>query len=191
LSLYVSHTAIGGNIDAFLARVAAAESQAQSHFNDVTHDIDHMGPMIFEDVHALSQAHSKTLNDVLSACLQRASQHAYGDLLKSCLEVLLEFCNLIGDLVSRKIEESEAEVKLGALWERWKGKVSVLTKALHKLADKGVTNVHMTGVSHSIAGSDSGIEKSLPVASGGVEALVDLLTRLDFSDWWKKVPLSK
>lgn len=117
---------MSGNIDAFLARVAAAESQSRLHSEtEVSHN-EHREPLIFEDVHALSQAHSKTLNDVLSACLQRASQQAYGDLLKSCLDVLLEFCTLIGDLVSRRIDETEAETKLRVLWERWRSKVSVL-----------------------------------------------------------------
>lgn len=125
MSSYVSYTAIGGNIDAFLAKVAAAESQAQAHSEDAAYDNERLEPMIFEDVHALSQAHSKSLNDVLSACLQRASQQAYGDLLKSCLEVLLEFCALIGDLVSLRVEESKAVVKLGSLWERWRSKVSI------------------------------------------------------------------
>ncbi|KLO17438.1 hypothetical protein SCHPADRAFT_846666 [Schizopora paradoxa] len=191
LSSYVSNTAISGNIDAFLARVAAAESQSRSQSENEASENEHFEPLMFEDVHALADAHSKMLNDILSACLQRASQHAYGDLLTSCLEVLLEFCTLIGDLVSRRIDESETAAKLRVLWERWRGKVSVLAKALHKLADKGVASVHVSSVSHSALGIDGAPEKSLPVPAGGVEALADLLIRLDFSDWWKNLPLSK
>lgn len=54
-----------------------------------------------------------------------------------------------------------------------------------------MTGVHTPFTSHPSFGVDGGAEKHLPDAVGGVEALADLLIRLDFSDWWKNLPLSK
>lgn len=115
LSSYVYDTAIGGNVNAFLARIALAERSA-----------DFTMPGVFSDVFSLMKAHDRVLDDVLSACLLRSSQRAFGDLLRSCLDVLLEFGMLVGERARGRVDDVRAAAGLEELHARFRAKMSVL-----------------------------------------------------------------
>lgn len=98
LSRYVFDTAIGGNFDPFLARLAPGSSPT-------THD---GRPYGFSDVFALAASHSVLLDDILSACLLRSGQRAVGELLRSSLELVLEFTIVVGELHRGQMQEYQA-----------------------------------------------------------------------------------
>lgn len=113
LSTYIYDTAIGGNFDAFLLRITACREIPDA-------------PSGFRDVFALAECHSSVLDDILSACLLRSTQRAAGDLLRGTLEVVLEFCVLVGDLKDGRMVEYQASPILGALYASLRKKVSAL-----------------------------------------------------------------
>jgi hypothetical protein len=113
LSTYIYDTAIGGNFDAFLLRITACRETPNA-------------PSGFRDVFALAECHSSVLDDILSACLLRSSQRGGGDLLRGTLEVVLEFCVLVGDLKDGRMAEYQASPVLDALYASFREKVSAL-----------------------------------------------------------------
>ncbi|KAG2123619.1 Spc98 family-domain-containing protein [Suillus cothurnatus] len=73
LSAYIFDVAIGGNFDAFPARITACRWGTSSEFTDVF---------------SVADTHSAVLNDNLSTCLMRSAQRAAGDLLRGSLELI-------------------------------------------------------------------------------------------------------
>lgn len=113
-------TAIGGNFDAFLARLSLG-----------THcDMDDTKKSGFPDVFALASTHSTVLDNILSACLLRSGQKAAGDLLRGALELVLELGILAGDLRRRRLEEYQAAPLLEDLCDKFRSKMSTLVSGL-------------------------------------------------------------
>lgn len=117
LSAYVYDTAIGGNIDAFLARLMLSETS-----------LDLSKSSAFPDVFSLARYHSKVMDDILSACLLRSGQRAVGDLMRGCLEILLDLGVLIGELSRGRMQEYEAAPRLEDLYEQFLGKMMALVR---------------------------------------------------------------
>lgn len=113
LSSYVFDTAIGGNVNPFLARLAPLTADQTP---------------VFPDVFALAKAHSMLMDDVLTACLLRTAQRAAGDLLRQVLELVLEFAVLVGDLKTERFKEYEAALMLEDLAGRFLGRMSALVR---------------------------------------------------------------
>jgi hypothetical protein len=113
LSEYVFDTAIGGNFDPFLARLAEDDSQ---------------GRPAFSDVFALARAHSALMDDVLSACLLRTAQRAAGDLLRQALELVLELAVLVGELKTGRLQEYQAAPLLADLAPKFRTKMAALVR---------------------------------------------------------------
>ncbi|KAJ6587217.1 gamma-tubulin complex, DGRIP91/SPC98 component protein [Mycena vulgaris] len=109
LSHYVFATAIGGNLDPFLARLSLADTR-------------------FPDVFALARAHAALLDDVLSACLLRGAQRAAGDVLRQALELVLELAVLVGARRTGRLEEYEAAPQLADLAARFRAKMRALVR---------------------------------------------------------------
>lgn len=115
LSSYVYDVAIGSNFDAFLFKLEKSDdvdSDGESH--------------TFRDVFSLAEAHSKLLDDILSACLMRSSQKPVGDLLRSILDIVLEFGILMSDLHQGRIQEYQAVGPLEDLHASFRKKMIVL-----------------------------------------------------------------
>lgn len=113
LSTYIYDTAIGGNFDALLLRITACRESPDA-------------PSAFRDVFALAEYHSSVLDDILSACLLRSTQRAAGDLLRGTLELVLEFCVLVGDLKDGRMAEYQVSPMLDALYASFRKRVSAL-----------------------------------------------------------------
>lgn len=115
LSGYVFDTAIGGNFDPFLAQLSGQESgtglgsEADPAANGAR----------FSDVFELAQRHSALLDDILSACLLRSGQRGVGDLLRHCLELVLEFTIVVGELHRGRIEEYQAAPMIEELFKKF------------------------------------------------------------------------
>lgn len=109
LSSYVFDTAIGGNFDAFLARLSNPQRGAG-----------------FSDVFAVADAHSDVLDHILSACLLRSGQRAVGDLLRGALEIVLELGVLAGERQRGRLEEYQAAPLLDDLYTSFRRKMSTL-----------------------------------------------------------------
>ncbi|KAJ7187937.1 gamma-tubulin complex, DGRIP91/SPC98 component protein [Mycena filopes] len=165
LSEYVFDTAIGGNFDPFLVRLAPPPP--------FTPDSSNLNAPEFSDVFALAKAHSELLDDVLSACLLRSGQRGAGDLLRQALELVLELAILVGDLKTGRMEEYRAAPLLEELTGRFRGKMRALVKALKVLVDKGVSPEAEAGVPAQREGRKP---------TGGTRALAHLLESL--SEWW-------
>lgn len=120
LVAYVFDTAIGGNFDAFLARLSHRTSQTSDKENNPG----------FADVFALANAHSAVLDHILSACLLRSGQKAVGDLLRGTLEIVLELGILAGDLKRGRLEEYRAAPLLEGLYDKFRNKMSTLVSDL-------------------------------------------------------------
>ncbi|KAL5501049.1 hypothetical protein ACEPAH_9436 [Sanghuangporus vaninii] len=168
-SAYVADTAIRGNIDPFIACVRYAEVAATS-------PSEYIGP--FADVYALMQRHSRVLDSVLAACLLRGAQRTVGDILRTLLEVILEFSVLVGNayrvevsgIRNRAFDEERAARRVEALFAKFCKTRYALVKALRKIAERGSKPFTKESAGPS--------REKLPPSSGGMEALIDLLLRI-------------
>ena len=120
ISSYIFDTAIRGNFDAFLLQIRPPD-QADGNLPDST-------STSFDDVFALSDLHSSVMDDILSACLLRSAQRAVGDLLRSCLELVLDLCILAGELKRKRLEEYRAAPLLEDLFTAFRSKVTSLVR---------------------------------------------------------------
>ncbi|KAL1942658.1 hypothetical protein VTO73DRAFT_4898 [Trametes versicolor] len=196
LSAYVYDVAIGSNVDAFLARLPAArqppsaphiiptsssgDTLRQSAFGRPPHGDDDEDAA-FADVFSLAEHHSRVLDDVLSACLLRSGQKAVGDLLRQCMELVLELGVLAGELKDGHAEEYEAALALEEVWGRFRAKMTMFVKVLKALVERE-------------ADSSGLVLSEIPLhmmqghrrVSGTTANLHQLLLRLNMSDWWTK-----
>ncbi|TFY64668.1 hypothetical protein EVJ58_g2472 [Rhodofomes roseus] len=170
LSSYIYDRAIGFRFDAFLAKLtvpvdgtAEAESKPQHGFSDVF---------------ALAEYHSAVLDDILSACLLRSGQKAVGDVLRGCLELVLELAVLAGDRYRGRLEEYQAAPLLEDVWERFRKKMLTLIKVLRALVERG------SGTSREAVEDVAAQLANLSRLDGVTGSLHDLVTRLDVADWW-------
>lgn len=135
LSSYVYDIAIGSNMDAFLGRLAAASSvdsdsrdaglAASTSSDRPTHE-----RAAFADVFSLAEFHSRVLDDILSSCLLRSGQKAVGDILRGCMELVLELGVFAGEIRDGNLEEYEAAPILEELWGRFRAKMSTFVSFL-------------------------------------------------------------
>ncbi|KAG1826425.1 Spc98 family-domain-containing protein [Suillus variegatus] len=167
LSAYIFDVAIGGNFDAFLARITACRLGTSSEFTDVF---------------SLAEAHSAVLNDILSACLMRSAQRAAGDLLRGSLELILELCVMIGDLNDGRLQEYQASSALDVLFAAFRNKISTLIKVLEVLLEKDLKSSQRQELLLALQE-----QSDVRHAPGGVEALRHLILRLDINEWWKNL----
>ncbi|KAI8993788.1 Spc98 family-domain-containing protein [Trametes punicea] len=192
LSSYVYDVAIGSNMDAFLARLSADRhssypaTHAAMDQENLTASAaglgrNHKQMTGFADVFELAERHSRVLDDILSCCLLRSGQKAVGDILRQCMEIVLELGILAGDLKDGHLEEYEAAPALEELWDRFHARMTTFVKVLKALVEKEADN---SGLMHS----------DIPLhmlhahrkVSGTTANLHQLLMRLDMSDWWTK-----
>ena len=127
LASYVYDVAICSNIDSLLARLAAASSAPSlpcslSASASAPGSAD--GAAAFADVFALGAHHARVLDDVLSACLLRSGQKAVGDLLRGCMELVLELGVLAAARRDGALEEYAAAPALEELWGRFRTRMS-------------------------------------------------------------------
>ncbi|KAI6021324.1 Spc98 family-domain-containing protein [Pisolithus microcarpus] len=165
LLTYVYDVAIGGNFDAFLSQIAACRERMPS--NDF-HE--------FRDVFALSEFHSSVLNDILSACLLRSSQRAVGDILRSAMELVLEFCVFVTEPGTAQSDHTIGS-KLCTLYGAFRKKVVTLVEALDALLEKDAKLPQET------VPLVLGVADERRVPPGGTESLRYLLARLDLGNW--------
>lgn len=112
LCSYVYDTAIRRHFDSLLLEISTAkEGRTGQQFSDV-----------FE----LARYHSDVLDNILIACLLRSGQKAAGDALRVCLETVMEFGILVGELSRGRMEEYQAKSTLEALYSAFKRRVSRL-----------------------------------------------------------------
>ncbi|KAI0674988.1 Spc98 family-domain-containing protein [Trametes maxima] len=189
LSSYVYDVAIGSNMDAFLSRLTLPSTRFPPVDADArplrTSALEHEGGdrefAGFADVFGLAEHHSRVLDDILSSCLLRSGQKAVGDILRRCMELVLELGILAGDLKDGHLEEYEAAPALEELWERYRTKMTTFVKVLKALVEKE-------------ADSSGLVLSDIPLhmmqghkrVSGTTANLHQLLLRLNMSDWWTK-----
>uniref|UniRef100_A0A0W0F116 Spindle pole body component n=1 Tax=Moniliophthora roreri TaxID=221103 RepID=A0A0W0F116_MONRR len=106
LSEYVYDTAIGGNFVPFLDKVCEG------------------GTAHFSDVFSLAESHSETMNDILTACLVRTNLRVSATLLRDCLNTILEFAVVIGELFRGRLQEYEAAPMIDDLFTRFRKKTA-------------------------------------------------------------------
>jgi hypothetical protein len=112
LSGYIFDTAIGGNFDPFLARLSAENEKAHG----------------FSDVFEVAERHSALLDDILSACLLRSGQRGIGDVLRHCLELVLEFTIVVGELHRERVQEYQAASMIEDIFKRFCKKMIILVR---------------------------------------------------------------
>ncbi|KAF9268640.1 hypothetical protein L218DRAFT_969958 [Marasmius fiardii PR-910] len=161
LSGYIYDTAISGNYGPFLNKLRP----------------DEQAP--FPDVFSLAEAHSDMMDDILAACLMRTSQRVAGSHLRECLNIILKFAIVVGELHRGRLKEYEASVVMEDLFNRFRKRMTSLVKALRTMLEKSMDPSTLAGASWT------GSLVQGPV--GGTEALFHLLTHLDFGDWWSKL----
>ncbi|KAF4620414.1 hypothetical protein D9613_000179 [Agrocybe pediades] len=166
LSGYVYETAIGGNFEPFLERLSSDSDASNEGYNQ------------FNDVFELADRHSAVLDDILSACLLRSGQRGVGDLLRHCLEIVLEFTIVVGELHRGRIQEYQAAPMIEELHQKFCAKMTALTRVLKGIVEKGPSS---SSSPLFIAPSDGGHRPT-----GGLEALHHLLLRIDLRDWWNR-----
>lgn len=121
ISTYVFDTAIRGNFDVLLSRLSSTATPGNESFSDVFTLADH---------------HSSVMDDILSACLLRSGQKAAGDLLRGCLEYVLDLCNLAGMRRENRREEYEAAPMLEDLYNAFDSRMTTLVKVLRGVVEK-------------------------------------------------------
>ena len=95
------------------------------------------------------------LDDILSACLLRSGQKAVGDVLRACLELVLELAVLAGDRYRGRLEEYQAAPLLEDLWERFRKRMATLVclVQLSVLLDAYAEDVLLDQGSASVGGA--------------------------------------
>ncbi|KAF8971184.1 gamma-tubulin complex, DGRIP91/SPC98 component protein [Flammula alnicola] len=176
LSGYVFDTAIGGNFDPFLARLSPDGANPSSSDPSSGWGANESSAG-FSDVFELAQRHSALLDDILSACLLRSGQRGVGDLLRQCLELVLEFTIVVGELHRGRIQEYQAAPMVEELFRKFCVKMTTFTKVLKGLVDKSPSSSILSLETYSGTGRRP---------TGGLDALYHLLVRLDLTDWWSK-----
>lgn len=119
VSTLLTHTydaAIGGNFDAFLARIELAEQSESFAASSAK----------FSDIFSLMNYHSDVMDDILSACLLRSSQKPAGDSLRGCLDIVLELAVLVGALLRGQKQEYQAAPELESVFSRFQAKMKQL-----------------------------------------------------------------
>lgn len=137
LSGYVFDTAIGGNFDAFLARLSSSTSST-SDISILGFDTNINGDPIharqeipdFSDIFEVAQCHSGLLDDILSACLLRSGQRGVGDILRQAMDLVLELTIVIGELHRGRMEEFQAAPMVEDLYRRFCVKMTTLVSNL-------------------------------------------------------------
>ncbi|KIK92822.1 hypothetical protein PAXRUDRAFT_829603 [Paxillus rubicundulus Ve08.2h10] len=168
LSAYIYDAAIGANFDAFLSRINSCRETPGA-------------PTGFRDVFAMAECHSSVLDDILSACLLKSYQRTAGDLLRNTLEVVLEFCVLVGDLKDGRFKEYQASLTLEVLYASFRKKVSTLTRMLEVMLEKHAKCAqHLEQLTTDVEGGHQ-----IQMPPGGVCTLRQFLTRINLTDWWK------
>ncbi|KZT71065.1 hypothetical protein DAEQUDRAFT_666945 [Daedalea quercina L-15889] len=167
LSSYIYDRAIGLRFDDFLTKLNTPEDGIAQ--NKATH---------FSDVFALTEYHSSVLDDILSACLLRSGQKAVGDVLRGCLELVLELAVLAGDRYRGRMEEYQAAPLLEDLWDRFRKKMLTLIRVLRALVERG------SGTSREAVADIGAQLANLSRLDGVTGSLHDLVTRLDVAEWW-------
>ncbi|KAF6763187.1 Spc98 family-domain-containing protein [Ephemerocybe angulata] len=188
LSSYVFDTAIGGNFDPFLEQLSASSPSSSSSSSSssppsptsatATPRSSTESASRFSDVFELASAHSVLLDRILTACLLRSGQKAVGELLRQALELVLEFCVVMGELQRERVKEWEAAGMVEDVYRRFRSKMTTFVKVLKNLVDKGPTSA-MAAWSFEGA-SVTGMQQP----TGGTAALAHLLVRLDMGAWW-------
>ncbi|KAI0743786.1 Spc98 family-domain-containing protein [Daedaleopsis nitida] len=190
LSSYVYDVAIGSNMDAFLARLTATSvSSSNSTLSSSTSTSTNADPQraareelaAFADVFSLADYHSRVLDDVLSSCLLRSGQKAVGDILRGCMELVLELGVLAGEIRDRNLEEYEAAPMLEELWAKFRTKMATFVKVLKALVEKeaDASGLVLSDIPlHMMQGHKR--------VSGTTANLHQLLLRLNMSDWWTR-----
>lgn len=219
LSSYVFDTAIRVHFDGFLAELAAAASMAagdQTPDTSFTSSASAAGhatssgrsartsPLAaprFPDVFALARRHSDALDAMLSACLLRSGQKLAGDAIHACLEAVLAFAIFTGEMRTGRVPEYRAAITLDDQWDAFRRRMAVLVggacasyvypvdaylyvqvKIIKVLVDKGSAGSRYDDLARS--------RGSGPVVTER-DSLRDLLTRLDFNEWWQKASSNK
>ncbi|CDO76725.1 hypothetical protein BN946_scf184796.g19 [Trametes cinnabarina] len=189
LSSYVYDIAIGSHMDAFLARLSAASGSALPNLtesNGLSASTSRLTAYerqsaVFADVFELADQHSRVLDDVLSSCLLRSGQKAVGDVLRQCMELVLELGILAGDLKDGRLEEYEAAPALEELWGKFRAKMTTFVKVLKALVGKeaDASGVVMSDIPLHMMQAHRNV-------SGTTANLHQLLLRLNMSGWWTK-----
>lgn len=121
--------AIDENFDGLLAGLREVEL-----IGSATDDI-HFSPslsiskdanILISDVDTLTVHHSKVLDDILHACLLGPGQKTMQDMLRACLQTLVEFGMLITNVKRGRMNEVDASTDLEDLFRRFRAKVLVL-----------------------------------------------------------------
>ena len=123
LSSYVYDDAIGAMYDAFLQRLDDHRQDARQGGH-------------FADVFALEDHHSRVMDDILSSCLLRSNQKAVGDLLRSVLDIVLQFGNLMADRIRGELEEFETAGPLEDLFAKFIKRLGTFVRLLLFLQHK-------------------------------------------------------
>lgn len=118
LSSYVFDTAIGGNFDPFLAQLASSTSFTDT---DASTSVE---ASRFTDAFELASAHSNLLDRILTACLLRSGQKVVADLLGQALDLVLEFCVVVGELQRRRLKEYEAEEMVEGVYAKLRARMA-------------------------------------------------------------------
>lgn len=119
LSSYVFDTAIGGNFDPFLAQLSSSMSSVRPEAPSSAARLTR-----FTDVFELAAAHSILLDRIMTACLLRSGQKVVADLLGQALELVLEFCVIVGELQRERLKEYEAEEMVEGVYVKFRAKMA-------------------------------------------------------------------
>ncbi|EJF65129.1 hypothetical protein DICSQDRAFT_98693 [Dichomitus squalens LYAD-421 SS1] len=184
LSSYVYDVAIGSNMDSLLSRLSAAGG-AEAGLDKSASSTDggrvKTEPEAFADVFSLGEYHSRVLDDVLSSCLLRSGQRAVGDILRQCMELVLELGVLAGELKDGHLEEYEAAPLLEDLWDRFRAKMTTFVKVLKALVEKEADSAGLVLSDIPLHMMQGARRVSRTTAN-----LHQLLLRLNMSDWWTR-----
>lgn len=132
LSAYIFDTAVGGNFDPFIERLAATAAAASSAPASMSRPASPTSATVvpaterFSDVLSLSQCHSELLDNILSACLLRSGQREVGEILRQALEAVLDFSVVMGELHRGRLEEYQAGPMVEELFTKFRAKMMML-----------------------------------------------------------------
>jgi len=131
----------------------------------------------------------KTMDDILEACLLKARHRTVaGVVVEECLQVILDFGQLVSDVAEGQLAAEISEQRLYKLHRKFRGSLRTLLEALKLLVERGQGKLAgQTGLDMRIDGISKRDQELIARYSnmrGDSRSFRELLVRLDVAGWY-------
>ncbi len=133
---YVEDCAIGCRHNAFterLSKLIHGVPDTHPQHRSVDNDYDDGASEDLSDIFSALAYHMKTMDDILEACLLKARHRTVaGVVVEECLQVILDFGQLVSDVAEDQLAAEISEQRLYKLHRKFRGSLRRLVRSFFK-----------------------------------------------------------